>query len=77
MSEERNEKRNEELAIDDELRQLAYRMARALADLQCPDCCGPVHTFVEKGCEVYREEWEWACLVQIIQHTRLTRRGRG
>jgi len=77
MNEERNEERGREPTIDDELRQMAYRMALALADLQCPDCCGPVHSFIEKGCKVYREEREWAYFVQLIQYTRLRGRGRG
>ena len=59
---------NEQQAIEQELHQLAHRMAQALADLECPDCCGPLHTFIEHGCEVYREEWEWACFVQVVQH---------
>jgi hypothetical protein len=51
-----------------ELEQLAYMMALALKDLDCPDCCGPVHAFIEMGAQRYREEWEWACLVQLVQH---------
>lgn len=59
---------NEQQAIEQELHQLALRMAQALADLECPDCCGELHTFIEHGCEVYREEWEWACFVQVVRH---------
>jgi hypothetical protein len=77
MNEERNEERDRERAMQEELQQLAYRMALALADLQCSDCCGPVHTFIEKGCEVYREEWEWACFVQLVHHGQVKGRGHG
>ena len=59
---------DEQQAIEQELHQLAYRMAQALADLDCPDCCGAVHSFIEHGCHVYREEWEWACFVQLVRH---------
>ena len=68
---------NEQQAIEQELHQLAYRMAQALVDLDCPDCCGAVHAFIEHGCEVYREEWEWACFVQLVRHRHGGNRGRG
>lgn len=71
MNEPRNEAApapDEQQAIERELHQLAYRMAQALADLDCPDCCGAVHAFIEHGCDLYREEWEWACFVQVVQH---------
>jgi hypothetical protein len=68
---------DEQQAIDQELHQLAYRMAQVLAELDCPDCCGAVHAFIEHGCEVYREEWEWACFVQVVQYKHRARRGRG
>ena len=74
MNEQRNELKDAQ-ALEQELQQLAYRMAQALAALDCPDCCGTVHTFIEHGCEVYREEWEWACLVQVVQYTRSPRGG--
>ena len=64
-----------EQATEKQLQQLALRMAQALAELDCPDCCGAVHTFIEHGCEVYREEWEWACFVQVVHYSRLRRRG--
>lgn len=60
----------EQQAIEQELHQLANRMAQMLAALECPDCCGTVHAFIEHGCEVYTEEWEWACFVQVVQHRR-------
>ena len=74
MNEQRNELQ-EAQAVEQELQQLAYRMAQALAALDCPDCCGAVHTFIEHGCEVYREEWEWACFVQVVQYSHSPRRG--
>ena len=69
---EQNQVRNVigEEALEQELRQLAYRMAQALAELDCPDCCGPVHAFIEHGGSVYREEWEWACFVQVVHRRR-------
>ena len=68
MDQQHNDEMSKEQALEQQLRQLAYQMAQALADLDCPDCCGPVHAFIEHGCEVYREEWEWACLVQVVRH---------
>lgn len=68
---------DEQQAIEQELHQLAYRMAQALADLDCPDCCGALHAFIEHGCDVYREEWEWACFVQVVRHRHGSQRGRG
>jgi hypothetical protein len=45
---------------------LASLMAQSLPDLQCPDCCGPVHEFIESGAKIYREEWEWSCFVMVV-----------
>lgn len=76
MNQQHNDEQNQvqkpgrEEALEQEIRQLAYRMAQALAELDCPDCCGPVHTFIEHGCDVYREEWEWACFVQVVHRRR-------
>ena len=53
-------------AIVIDLDQLAALMARALPDLECPECCGPIHDFIERGAAVYQEEWEWACFVQVL-----------
>ena len=58
----------EQQALEQELHRLAHRMALALAALDCPDCCGTVHAFIEHGCDVYREEREWACFVQLVRH---------
>ncbi|MET0961931.1 MAG: hypothetical protein ABWY05_03815 [Noviherbaspirillum sp.] len=69
MNEQDNDLRDAQ-ALEQELQLLAYRMAQAMAELDCPDCCGAVHTFIEHGCEVYKEEWEWACFVQVVQYKR-------
>lgn len=58
-----------------DLEQLAYLMALALKELDCPDCCGPTHAFIEIGAQRYREEWEWACLVQVVHHVRRVKFG--
>lgn len=77
MNQQPDDKEMTQEALEQELRQLAYQMAQALADLDCPDCCSPLHAFIEHGCEVYREEWEWACLVQIVHYKRISGGGRG
>ena len=77
MNQQPDDEEMKQQALEQELRQLAYQMAQALADLDCPDCCGPLHVFIEHGCEVYREEWEWACLVQVVHHKRVSGGGRG
>ena len=76
MNEQRKDL-DEEQAIEQELHRLAYRMAQALDQLDCPDCCNELHVFIEHGCEVYREEWEWACFVQLVRHRGMGNRGRG
>ena len=60
---------------DKDLEQLAHLMALALKELDCPDCCGPTHAFIEFGAQRYREEWEWACLVQVVHHVRRVKFG--
>lgn len=57
-----------------ELEHLAMLMAQALPDLECPECCGPVHEFVEAGAKIYQEEWEWAYFCKAIIHTRVARK---
>jgi hypothetical protein len=49
-----------------DLHQLAAMMAQALESLECPDCCGQVHEFIDHGGTIYREEYEWACFVQTV-----------
>ena len=55
---------------DEHLEQMAEMMAAALAQLECPDCCGPVYQFIEVGATVHQEEMEWACVVQVVQSFR-------
>lgn len=50
-----------------ELEQLAQRMVEAMAQLECPDCCGPVYQFIETGALVYQEEMEWAWVVTSLR----------
>lgn len=62
------------LAMEDEamlreLERMTEAMALALARLECPDCCGPTHAFIEAGASLHREEFEWACLVQIVRRS--------
>jgi hypothetical protein len=64
--------KHEMVVID--LDRLAALMAQALADLECPDCCGPVYQFIEVGVTVYQEEWEWACFVHTLRNGRLAQR---
>jgi hypothetical protein len=61
-------------AIVRDLETLARMMAEALPDLDCPECCGPVHEFIEVGARFYQEEWEWACLATVLVHTRRSRK---
>jgi hypothetical protein len=59
----------------EDLERLAYAMAQAIPDLDCPECCdcGVVYQYVERSAQVYREEWEWACLVNLLIHYRTSR----
>lgn len=77
MNQQSDDEEIKQKALEQELQQLAYQMAQALAFLDCPNCCGPLHAFIEHGCEVYREEWEWACLVQVVHHKRTKSSSRG
>jgi hypothetical protein len=67
---------DKEFPTEKDLEQMAYLMALALKDLHCPDCCGPVHAFIETGAQRYQDEWEWACLVQLVHHVRKSSSGR-
>lgn len=53
-----------------DLQELAAMMAQAMQIMDCPQCCGPVHPFVEHGGAVYQEEFEWACLAHtmVLRH---------
>jgi hypothetical protein len=52
----------------EDLERLALTMAEAIPNLECPECCdcGVVYQYVERSAELYREEWEWACLANGI-----------
>ena len=50
-----------------ELEQLAQRMVDAMAQLECPDCCGPVYQFIETGALIYQEEMEWAWVATSLR----------
>ena len=56
----------------EELERLAYAMARAIPDLDCPECCdcGWTYQYMEVSAQWYREEWEWACLANTLIYYR-------
>lgn len=53
---------------EEALQQMAAIMASALADLDCPQCCGPVHQFIEIGASIHQEELEWAAVVHTVRY---------
>ncbi len=53
-----------------QIEQMASMMAAALAEIDCPDCCGPVYGFIEIGATVHQEEAEWACVLHVIRKSR-------
>jgi hypothetical protein len=63
----------------EELERLAFAMAQAIPDLDCPDCCecGVVYQYVERSAELYREEWEWACFATTLIHCQASRKQQG
>ena len=65
----------QEMAIED-LERMASVMAQAIAELDCPECCdcGIVYQYLERSAELYREEWEWACLANVLIHYQAARR---
>lgn len=52
----------------EDLERMALAMAQAIPELDCPECCecGVVYQYLEQSAEVYREEWEWACLAHTL-----------
>jgi hypothetical protein len=54
-------------ALEPDLDRLAGQMAAALAQLDCPQCCGPVYEFIEIGAVIHDEELEWACVVHVMR----------
>ena len=54
----------------EDLERLALAMAQAIPALDCPECCdcGVVYQYLERSAQLYREEWEWACLASLLIH---------
>ncbi len=63
----------------EDLERLAFAMAQAIPELDCPDCCecGDVYHYVERSAQLYREEWEWACLATLLLHCQKNKRQPG
>ncbi|NEX62239.1 hypothetical protein [Noviherbaspirillum galbum] len=55
-----------------QLEELAARMAAAIPDLDCPECCECtwVYHYVERSATLYQEELEWALLVHAFRQHR-------
>jgi hypothetical protein len=60
----------------EDLERLAFAMAQRIPELDCPDCCdcGAVYQYCESSAELYREEWEWACLANVMIRFQAARR---
>lgn len=56
-----------------DLDELCAAMARALPDLECPECCGPIYECIENGSKIYLEELYWAYFFTCINTARLRR----
>lgn len=71
FKEEGCEMDGQQITIED-LERMAYVMAQAIPELDCPECCdcGVVYQYVERSAQMYREEWEWACLANLLIHYR-------
>lgn len=52
----------------EQLEQMAALMARAIPDLDCPECCDCnwVYEYVERSARIYQEQYEWAVLFQAL-----------
>lgn len=52
----------------EDLERFAAAMANAIPDIDCPDCCeqGWKYQYVEMSAALYRDEWEWHCLLNAI-----------
>ena len=59
-----------------DLEQLAAAMAQAIPDLDCPECCeqGWKYQYVEMSAELFRDHWEWHCLMNAIVRYRHARK---
>jgi hypothetical protein len=63
---------HQEITTED-LERFATAMADAIPDLDCPDCCeqGWKYQYVEMSAAIYRDQWEWHCLLSaILRHRR-------
>lgn len=60
----------------EDLERMALVMAQAIPELECPECCdcGVVYQYFERSAELYREEWEWACLAKVLIRYQANRR---
>lgn len=65
-----------EVSMED-LERMAYRMAQAIPELECPDQCECtwVYHYIERSADLYREEYEWACFAQVLVEYRQRRGG--
>jgi hypothetical protein len=61
---------------NEDLERLAFALAQTLPELDCPDCCdcGELYQYCERSAELYREEWEWACLANVLIRYQAVRR---
>ncbi|MGV3742901.1 MAG: hypothetical protein ACO1NO_11390 [Burkholderiaceae bacterium] len=68
----------QEITVED-LERMALMMAQAIPELDCPECCdcGIVYQYLERSAELYREEWEWACLANVLIRYQAVRRRQG
>ena len=64
----------QEITLQD-LELLAAAMAKAIPDLDCPECCecGVVFHYVERSSQLYRDEWEWSCFHGMLMEYRHTK----
>jgi hypothetical protein len=61
---------------EEDLVRLANAMAQKLPELDCPECCdcGWAYQYVERSAQLYREEWEWACLSCVLVQYQVARK---
>jgi len=62
----------------EDLEQFAAALAKALPDLDCPECCdqGWRYQYMERSAALFQDEWEWHCLAHVIVRYRHTRQSR-
>lgn len=61
---------------DEDLERFAAELARAIPDLDCPECCeqGWKYQYMEMSAEIYRDHLEWHCLMNAIIGHRQTKK---